>query len=370
MTAIKMTLRFTAAVLVLVLILAAIPGAVFATESARPATTGPDETQPPVTESPEEPLPRAGGTTVTMKGDRIRQIQWIGQSEGRVDIRYTDALGNTHSGWITAITAYKADGVYAYCIEPSVEMASEYTDNAAAKAWAQQLTEGQRAAIAAALAVGYPSRDFPAADPPGVAGASFLEYPLRTDLWQISERYAATQIIIWEIVLGKRSAEPPYACTDKSLFESFYRARGKNPYGNRSDWETLKLTYDTISQSMADLSTIPSFTGKSESDAPVYDLIFDEEAGYYTITLTDENSILSQYDFTVEMEGVTVTASENELTITVAPEAVAMLGGTFLLSAEGTALEVDPDTVVAVWAPNGTGQTAVSLKADPIPVTA
>lgn len=397
MNTIKMVQRSVAAVLVLLLVLSVVPASVFAAEAEEPTVpetepgdvlpeesaaaieaTEPEEsaTDPPEeTEVPEESIEPteeavlllATGKTVKITTDRTRQIQWIGHSDARLTISYKDAQGTSHSGWMTAINKYTVDGVYAYCIEPAVELGDSYTEDEAAKAWATQLTKNQRTAIAAALAYGYPAQEFPAANPPGVAGDSSLEYPLRTDLWQVSEKYAATQIIVWEIVMGKRSATPPYTCTDKSLFESFYRT--SNPYGYRADWNTLKQTYDTISANMASVGSVPSFAETNSNNAPVYDLTYDSRTGNYTKTLTDSNGALSGYNFTCSVKGVTISKSGNKLTITATPEAASKLDGTVLCSAKGSTISVDPDTVIAVWSPNGAGQTAVSLKADPEPVT-
>ena len=397
MNTIKMVQRSVAAVLVLLLVLSVVPASVFAAEAEEPTVpetepgdvlpeesaaaieaTEPEEsaTDPPEeTEVPEESIEPteeavlllATGKTVKITTDRTRQIQWIGHTDARLTISYKDAQGTSHSGWMTAINKYTVDGVYAYCIEPAVELGDSYTEDEAAKAWANQLTKNQRTAIAAALAYGYPAQEFPAANPPGVAGDSSLAYPLRTDLWQVSEKYAATQIIVWEIVMGKRSATPPYTCTDKSLFESFYRT--SNPYGYRADWNTLKQTYDTISANMASVGSVPSFSEINANNAPVYDLTYDSRTGNYTKTLTDSNGALSGYNFTCSVKGVTISKSGNKLTITATPEAASKLDGTVLCSAKGSTISVDPDTVVAVWSPNGEGQTAVSLKADPQPVT-
>ena len=165
----------------------------------------------------------SSGGLLKITADRTRQIRWIGHSDAKLTFSYVDATGTSRGGWITAITCYKIDNVYAYCIEPCVESGSEYTEDETAAAWMTQLTANQRSAIALAMAYGYPNTEHPAASNPGAAGDSTLEYPLRTDLWQISERYAATQIIIWEILTGKRSAVAPYTCTDDSLYTSFYR---------------------------------------------------------------------------------------------------------------------------------------------------
>ena len=309
----------------------------------------------------------SSGKTVTITVDRNRQIQWIGHSDAKLNLSYQDATGTTRGGYMTAVNVTKVDGVIAYCIEPCVEFGSTYTEDEATAAWMTQLTANQRSAIALAIAYGYPNTDHPAASDPGVAGDTSLEYPLRTDLWQNAERYAATQIIVWEIVTGKRSAVAPYTCTDDSLYTSFYRT--SNPYGYRADWNTLRDTYQRISDSMAAHKTVPSFSSSNLSKAPTHQLNYNSSTGMYEITLTDTNQVLSGYDFKCSVDGVTVTRSGNTLQISATAEAAAKLNGA-TVSAAGTMLDIDPEKVVAVWAAQGAGQTAVTLKTSPDPVTA
>ena len=347
-----MAKRITAMLLVILLIAGIMPAAYAAEEGA----------------DGEEAIVLASTRgTVTVTVDRIRQIQWIGHSDAKLNLSYKDAKGVSRGGYMTAINVTKVDGVIAYCIEPCVEFGTKYTEDESIAAWMTQLTANQRSAIALAMAYGYPNTDHPAASSPGVAGDSSLEYPLRTDLWQNSERYAATQIIIWEIVTGKRSAVAPYTCTDSSLYTSFYSTN--NPYGYRADWNTLRDTYKRISDSMAAHKSVPSFSSSNLSKAPTYELTYNVATGKYETTLTDTNGVLSGYNFQCSVSGVTISRSGNNLKITATADAAAKLNGV-TVSAAGSMLDIDPEKVVAVWAAEGAGQTAVTLKSSPDPVTA
>lgn len=347
-----MAKRITAMLLVILLIAGIMPAA-YAAEGE--------------TDGEETIVLASSGETMKITADRTRQIQWIGHSDSKLSLSYVDATGTSRGGWITAITCYKVDNVYAYCIEPCVESASEYTEDESTAAWMTQLTANQRSAIALALAYGYPNMEHPAASSAGAAGDTTLEYPLRTDLWQISERYAATQIIIWEIVTGKRSAVAPYTCTDSSLYTSFYSTN--NPYGYRADWNTLRDTYKRISDSMAGHKSVPSFSSSNLSNAPTHELTYNASTGKYETTLTDTNRVLSGYDFKCNVEGVTISRSGNNLKITATADAAAKLNGV-TVSAAGSMLDIDPEKVVAVWVAVGAGQTVVTLKSSPDPVTA
>lgn len=370
--------RITSLILA-VLLLAGLVPAVLAVEepSEPPPDTLPEGTVPEPT-PPEESvldntssLEQDGITTlasVPVSTDRTRQIQWVGHGNGRYNLTYKDAQGVSRGGYISSISIHRVDNKMAYCIQPAIEFGSTYTENAADAAWKTQLTSDQRTAIAAAIAYGYPNQDYPAASPPGAAGDSTLEYPLRTDLWQVSERYAATQIIVWEIVTGKREATPPYRCTDISILDAFYRK--SNPYGYRADWETLKLTYESISQKLANHKTVPSFSSPDSGNAPVHELKYDSASGKYTLTLTDSNGVLSDYNFSTSISGITFSRSGNTLTISATPEATVKLTIPQLASAAGTSLNIDPDKVVTVWTATDGGQTAVQVKSNPEPVTA
>ena len=222
-----MAKRITSMLLVVLLLAGMIPSALAAElpggESA--AETGQEESSPEEETHPEiskEDAPTENDsaalssddtislyTAVSVSTDSTRQIRWISHNDGQYDTSYYDAQGVHHTGYITAISIHRIDDKIAYCIQPTVEFGTSYTENAADSAWMSQLTASQRTAIAMAIAYGYPNMDYPAADPPGAAGDSSLEYPLRTDLWQISERVAATQLIVWEIVMGKRTPTPP-----------------------------------------------------------------------------------------------------------------------------------------------------------------
>lgn len=100
--------------------------------------------------------------------------------------------------------------------------------------------------------------DYGVASPAGTAGDPSLEYPLNTKLWQKNEKIAATQIVIWEIVMGFRKSSYPYNVTNSSLYNAF-----------AGNWNTLKMYYNTIGNIMAQQRIIPSFSGQNEGRAPV-----------------------------------------------------------------------------------------------------
>ena len=114
----------------------------------------------------------------------------------------------------------------------------------------------------------------------------------------------ATQLIVREFVSGCRSTADGYKCTNTKFIDGIC-ADGANP--------GVKSVYNAISQSLANYSTVPSFASAIASKAETYEMKYS--AGKYTLTLTDSNSILSDFNFKTT-NGISVSKSGNKLTLT------------------------------------------------------
>lgn len=114
----------------------------------------------------------------------------------------------------------------------------------------------------------------------------------------------ATQLIVWEFVSGCRSTGEGYKCTNTKFIDGIC-AGGANP--------GVKSVYNAISKSLANYSTVPSFASAITSKAEPYEMKYSD--GKYTLTLTDSNSILSDFDFKTT-SGISVSKSGNKLTLT------------------------------------------------------
>ena len=129
------------------------------------------------------------------------------------------------------------NGKPAYTIEPYQEVQSGEicVQGNEDPAWWDKLSDGQRSLIHKALALGYPTMDYPTAE--GDSGT------YDADL----QKAAATQIIIYEILAGYRNTSYPYDCTNDSLIKAFaYRWDGKvNP-----GLKTAVETYEAISENL------------------------------------------------------------------------------------------------------------------------
>lgn len=178
-----------------------------------------------------------------------------------------------------------ADGKEAYCIEPGHTLYSGNTLTEDGSTVWKNLGSAKQKAINLALLYGKPG-----------SGKSLSGTE--------DQKWVATQLIVWEFVSGCRSTSEGYKCTNTKFIDSIC-AGGANP--------GVKSVYNAISKSLANYSTVPSFASAIASKAEPYEMKYSD--GKYTLTLTDSNSILSDFDFKTT-SGISVSKSGNKLTLT------------------------------------------------------
>lgn len=178
-----------------------------------------------------------------------------------------------------------ADGKEAYCIEPGHTLYSGNTLTESASTVWKNLGSAKQKAINLALLYGKP-----------VSGKSLSGTE--------NQKWVATQLIVWEFVSGCRSTADGYKCTNTKFIDGIC-AGGANP--------GVKSVYNVISKSLANYSTVPSFASAIASKAETYEMKYSD--GKYTLTLTDSNSILSDFSFKTT-SGISVSKSGNKLTLT------------------------------------------------------
>ena len=178
-----------------------------------------------------------------------------------------------------------ADGKEAYCIEPghSLFSGNSLTENGST-VW-KNLGTAKQKAINLALLYGKPGSG------KNLSGTE-------------DQKWIATQLIVWEFVSGCRSTNDGYKCTNTKYIDGIC-AGGANP--------GVKSVYNAISKSLANYSIVPSFASAIASKAETYEMKYSD--GKYTLTLTDSNSILSDFSFKTT-GGVSATVSGNKLTLT------------------------------------------------------
>lgn len=225
---------------------------------------------------------------------------------------YTDANGKKHSqhyeGWENfKVHFFAASGKTlnfsdytqrAYCIEP--DKASELTSSATVKSISQsaawkQLTTAQQNAVNLILAWGFGGFE--------AAKKEKVHY------------YYATQLLIFEIVAGKRNASTFEAVTGKPLLTP------ANTMTATSSAETTLANVTTAYNNMVSWCKKsvrnPSYTASSLSSAKSYQMSYSN--GQYSITLTDSNgtaSVTKASDVIVSNSNVKVSVSGKKITFT------------------------------------------------------
>ena len=119
-------------------------------------------------------------------------------------------------------------------------------------------------------------------------------------------QYAATQVLIWEVVSHSRVNADIKSCTDCGLYRNVYTVLG-------ADFQSC---YDGILNaiSVSD-GTVPSFTGASQNSVTPITLTLNSATNCYEGSVRDNNSVLSHFTFSAS--GVNISRSGNTLYISV-----------------------------------------------------
>ena len=178
------------------------------------------------------------------------------------------------------------DGDTAFCIQPGVPLRTGNTlKKNSSETW-NALSANQKKAVGLALLYGYQGNrgSLPGSD---------------------DEKWLATQTLIWEFVTGCRESTGSYQQTSQKIYNINF---GSN-YPNSGAVEV----YNQIVSLMGRHNTIPSFMSGGANDI-TKELSYQD--GKYTLTLTDNNGVLSEYSFASSDSKVSVAKSGNQLIIT------------------------------------------------------
>ena len=289
----------------------------------------------------------ADSTTKITKSNAINSdyYYWGGQM-----IKYTftyydgTTITTNHGGFALHYAGENVTSIVgaqvAYCIEPDTGSTTGTTYNGTSAEnssyWNNKLSPAQRTAIRLILLYGAPNSLY------------------STDAKTLFGYEGATQMLIWEIVMGLRSPTYPYTLNDSRLKNNFY---------SNSAFPSTKTGYDTIVAKMQAHLDIPSFASHYLNSAQTFTLDYDFASGLYKKSLTDTNGVLSKdYDFSAP--GVTFSKSGNTLNIS-AP-ASAFSGGEVTATATGSSLSLSSMTQM-IWTLPGK-QTVTTFQASPDPV--
>ena len=185
------------------------------------------------------------------------------------------------------------DGENAFCIQPGVPLKTGNTLKKASSDTWNALSTNQKKAVGLALLYGYQGNRS------HLSGSD-------------DEKWLATQTLVWEFVTGCREATGSY---QQNSIKAYSLHFGSN-YPNSG----AKAAYDQIVSLLSEHNTIPSFMSGGKNDI-TKELAYKD--GKYSITLTDKNSVLSDYSFSSSDGNVKVSRSGDKLTIS---SAVAVSG--------------------------------------------
>ena len=197
-----------------------------------------------------------------------------------------------HYFYTSEIAYHTIDGVDSFCIEPNTtslggQYYTSYTAEEASSSsyWKLELDDLQRSHIQKILAFGYPQVDYG---------------------YSRQVQYAATQVLIWEVVSHSRYNADIKSCTDYGLYRNVYAVLG-------ADFQSC---YDGILNaiSVSD-GTVPSFAGTSQSGAKSITLTLNNSTGCYEGSVRDTAGVLSHFTFSAS--GVSFSRSGNTLYISV-----------------------------------------------------
>ena len=197
-----------------------------------------------------------------------------------------------HYFYTSEIAYHTIDGVDSYCIEPNTtslggQYYTSYTADEASSSsyWKLELDDLQRSHIQKILAFGYPQVDYG---------------------YSRQVQYAATQVLIWEVVSHSRYNADIKSCTDYGLYSNVYAVLG-------ADFQSC---YDGILNaiSVSD-GTVPSFAGASQSSTKSITLTLNTSTDCYEGSVRDTMGVLSHFSFSAS--GVSFSRSGNTLYISV-----------------------------------------------------
>ena len=237
-----------------------------------------------------------------------------------------------HYFYTSEIAYHTIDGVDSFCIEPNTsslggQYYTSYTAEEASSSsyWKLELDDLQRSHIQKILAFGYPQVDYG---------------------YSRQVQYAATQVLIWEVVSHSRYNADIKSCTDYGLYRNVYAVLG-------ADFQSC---YDGILNaiSVSD-GTVPSFAGSSQSGAKSITLTLNNSTGCYEGSVRDTAGVLSHFTFSAS--GVNFSRSGNTLYISVpAANADAVKGQTITGTSDQKLMSTSNPTI---WE-NPTYQTVLT----------
>lgn len=238
-------------------------------------------------------LPRGGDTNETGWGND--HLYLIGGWE------ITASLGDV--GFLYGIGSY--NGPIAYCIEPGVTLNSgdtfvgydeSFWENYPSEFNSTISPQIIKATIGRILQYGYIGNINTSWDSTNSDDANAIAQAI------------ATQILIWETIVGER---------DSQFNHVWGSSQGKDNVieiikSNHPLRDLIFSYYDAMETSIQNHTKLPSFFSSS-ANSEAYELEWN--GSEYSVTLTDSNSVMANYNFSSNTSGVDISVSSNQITI-------------------------------------------------------
>ena len=215
------------------------------------------------------------------------------------------------NGWSTAtsrFTTIRAMGSYesniCYCIEPGVPQQTGNTFTKKGEDFWDEYPSSYNSTISPDDIKLFIGRIFQY----GYTGTISTSWRSQNEGGDKLAHAVATQLLIWETVVGERDADFNKVGTGgkSAIVEQIST--------NHPLYSQIMSYYNSIAASVQRHSKAPSFLAKSVGKARNIELEWNGEA--YTATLTDTNGVLSDYVFSSNASGIRFSVSGNTLTIT------------------------------------------------------
>ena len=215
------------------------------------------------------------------------------------------------NGWSTAtsrFTTIRAMGSYegniCYCIEPGVPQQTGNTFTKKGEDFWDEYPSSYNSTISPDDIKLFIGRIFQY----GYTGTISTSWRSQNEGGDKLAHAVATQLLIWETVVGERDADFNKVGTGgkSAIVEQIST--------NHPLYSQIMSYYNSIVASVQRHSKVPSFLAKSAGKARIIELEWNGEA--YTATLTDTNGVLSDYVFSASTSGIRFSVSGNTLTIT------------------------------------------------------
>lgn len=215
------------------------------------------------------------------------------------------------NGWSTAtsrFTTIRAMGSYegniCYCIEPGVPQQTGNTFTKKGEDFWDEYPSSYNSTISPDDIKLFIGRIFQY----GYSGTISTSWRSQNEGGDKLAHAVATQLLIWETVVGERDADFNKVGTGgkSAIVEQIST--------NHPLYSQIMSYYNSIAASVQRHSKVPSFLAKSAGKARTIELEWNGEV--YAATLTDTNGVLSDYAFSANASGIRFSVSGNTLTIT------------------------------------------------------